>query len=115
MSGAGALRHRLAFDAPSVTRNALGEDVPGDWVQRHRTWGALIYQAGGEDIAAGREASRQVLKVKIRTGTGAREIRTGWRLRLLPDGSIWNVTEADAFTQRGFVFLKIEGPEAPPS
>ncbi|GGF82822.1 head-tail adaptor protein [Mameliella alba] len=111
MSGADKWRRRLAFDAPAApTRNAFGEDVPGGWTESHVTRGDLIYQAGSEAIAAARYAGRQVLKVKIRTGTGARAIKVGWRMRLLANGTTWDVKEVDAITQRAFVFLVIEGP-----
>lgn len=112
MSGAGALRHRLAFDAPQVARNAFGEDAATGWTESHVTRGELIYQKGDEAVAAARYGGRQVLKVKLRTGTGARAIKVGWRMRRLADGTAWDIKEVDAITGRAFVFLVIEGPLA---
>ncbi|MBV7394558.1 head-tail adaptor protein [Mameliella sediminis] len=110
MSGAGSLRQRLAFEAPTVTRNDFGEDVAGPWEVQHETRGELIYQRGTDAVAAAREAGRQAVKIKLRTGTGARSIKVGWRARFLPAGTLWDVQEVDAVTGRAFVWVVVEGP-----
>lgn len=108
---AGRRRHHVAFDAPVKVKNEFGEHARSEWDQdRHRAWAELIYQSGSEAVEAARLAGRQVLKVKIRTGTAARSIQTGWQMRDIRLGTAWDIKEVDALTQRAFVFLVVEGP-----
>lgn len=110
---AGDLRHGVALEAPGpVVRNALGEDLPVDHAERFRTRARLIYQAGGEDVQASRYAGREVFKLELRATAATRSIRTDWRLRMLSDGTLWDIREADTRSQAAAVFLVIEGPRA---
>ena len=80
------------------------------------------YQKGDEVVQAARNAGRQVFKIRIRQCEAARAITTGYRMRdvrrgwpsgegadSLP-GTRYNIPNVDAITDRGNVWLTVEGP-----
>lgn len=120
MSGAGELSSRLAFDSPSGSTDSFGGKVVG-WSQEIIRSAKIIYQSGNESVQAARLAGRSIYKVKLRSDSGTRSITTDWRARdvrrglpsgvdddVLP-GNRYNIREADAITDRAWVWLVIEG------
>ncbi|WP_283638104.1 phage head completion protein [Marinovum algicola] len=120
-SGAAALAQKVAFDEPTVTRNDLGEPVTA-YSEAHLAMAEFIFQKGDEVVQAARNAGRQVFKIRIRQCEAARAITTGYRMRdvrrgwpsgegadSLP-GTRYNITNVDAITDRGNVWLTVEGP-----
>lgn len=118
---AAALAQKVAFDEPAVTRNDLGEPVTA-YAEAHLAMAEFIFQKGDETVQAARNAGRQVFKIRIRQSEGARAITVGYRMRDinrgLPSGegadslpgTRYNITNVDAITDRGNVWLTVEGP-----
>ena len=90
--------------------------------EAHLAMAEFIFQKGDEVVQAARNAGRQVFKIRIRQCEAARAITTGYRMRdvrrgwpsgegadSLP-GTRYNITNVDAITDRGNVWLTVEGP-----
>ena len=111
MIGAAKRRHRVAFYEPQDgVENAFGELELEQMPLRHRTCGELIHLRGSHDVEADRQAERQRIKLRIRRTGAAKEIKAGWRCQHVTLGTVWKVIDADAVTQRGLVYLILEGP-----
>lgn len=100
----------VAFDAPLEGDDGHG-GVETGWdvdnsVQCHAEF---RYQRGGE----GREAARPeqgagVIKVRVRSSSATRAITPSWRLRDLRRGTVYNLREVDAETDRANVWIVAE-------
>lgn len=119
--GAGDLRERVAFDAPSGGLDAFGGQNVG-WTEHHVCWAQIIYAKGDETVQSARQAGRKAFKVVVRSTPETRAVTEDYRmrdiLRGLPSGvsgdplpgDRWNITEVDAITDRRWVFIVVEGP-----
>jgi len=120
---AGSLTERVAFDEPIGLTNAFGGTSEA-WAERHACCAQWLYGRGDEGVQAAREAGRKAYKIRLRSCEAARAITESYRMRdvrrglpwgvtsdTLP-GNRWNVIEVDAITDRAWVFVTIEGPQA---
>jgi head-tail adaptor len=106
---AGALTERVAFDAPSGGTDAFGGTTEA-YTEHHVCAAQWIYGRGNESVQAAREAGRKAFKVRVRSSAATRAVTTDYRLRDTRRGTTWNITEADAITDRQWVHLVVEGP-----
>ena len=121
--GAAALSERVAFDEPTGGADPFGGAVAA-WTERHVCAAEWLYGRGDEQVQAARNAGRKAYKLRIRSSSVARSITEAYRLRdvrrglplgvqgdTLP-GNRWNIVEIDAVTDRHFIYLTVEGPQA---
>lgn len=119
MSGAGDLAERFAFDSPTTSPDGSGGTEIG-WAEQFSRAAQVIYSRGNESVEAARLTGRSIYKVKLRSDSGTRAITTDWRARdvrrglpsgvagdALP-GTRYNIREADAITDRAWVYLVVE-------
>lgn len=120
---AGALHESIAFDEPTGTTDAFGGTSEA-WTERHTCRAQWLYGKGDEGVQAAREAGRKAYKIKVRSCEAARAITEDYRMRdvrrglpsgvtgdTLP-GNRWNITEVDAITNRAWIHITVEGPQA---
>lgn len=110
-TGIGPLRERVAFDEPVSVPDGAGGTESG-WSEEPVSIvrsAEFIYQRGGEQVEAARQAGTFTFKVRIRNGSRAQAITPAWRMRDLRRGVVYNVREVDAITQRNWIFLVVEG------
>lgn len=113
----GKLTESFAFDAPNGGTDAFGGSAVG-WSEQFERRCDVIYQKGSEAVEAARLAGRAVFKVKLRNDSATRQITTDWRARDVRRGNLsgefpgveYNILEADAITDRAWVYLVVEGP-----
>lgn len=79
-----------------------------DWLERHRCRAALIYHNGGEEVEAARLQGRSVYKVRIRSCQAARAITPQYRMRDARRGTIYNIREIDAISDRNWIYIVAE-------
>lgn len=108
MPGAGDLVHRVAFDARGAVNDGHGNAVTGPWAEMFQRPAAFVYAGGGEAMVAARLEGRSVIKVRLRSDSATRTIRPDWRMRDVRRGTEYAVREADAVTDRRWVWLVVE-------
>lgn len=106
-SGAGALQDRIAFDERVETADAYG-GATAVWTERFVCAAQFLYQRGDERLAADRLEGRSVYKLKIRSSEASRAVGADWRVRDVRRGTVYNVREVDAVTDRAWVYLVVE-------
>ncbi len=109
--GAGALHEAIAFDAPSGGADAFGGQTEA-WTEAHVCRAQWIYGKGDESVQAAREAGRAAYKIKVRSCAATRALTTDYRMRDVRRGTVWNIRECDAITDRAWVHLVVEGPQS---
>ena len=107
----GRLQERVAFDEPTGTTDAFGGTTEA-WTERHVCAAQWLYGKGDESVQAAREAGRKAYKIRVRSCAATRAVTEGYRLRDTRRGTVWNVREVDAVTDRAWVHVTIEGPQA---
>lgn len=103
------LQESVAFDSPIGAADSFG-GTSVSWSEAHACRAHFIHQRGDEAVQAARLAGRQVFKVKIRSCAAARAITTDYRMRDVRRGTVYNVKDPDAITDRAWVWLLVEGP-----
>jgi head-tail adaptor len=103
-----AMIESVIFEAPAGVADAFGGETVA-WSQVHACRAEWIYARGDESVQAARQAGRQAYKVKIRSCAAARDLTTDHRMRDARRGTVWNITECDAITNRAWVYLVVEG------
>lgn len=84
---AGRLRHRLALQSKTETRNAYGEAVVG-WTVEDTVWGAIEPLSGREYFAQDQVQSEVRVRVVIRYRS---DIDTSWRV--VNDGKYYDIVD----------------------
>jgi len=107
-SGAAALRHRVAFDAPNGEADDFGGTSEA-WDEQFRRAAEFIYQSGSEAVQAARLAGRSVFKIKVRSCAATRGISTDWRMRDVRRAAEYEIREVDPVSSRAWVYLVVEG------
>lgn len=86
------LHYRVAFDAPIENPDGHGgTEVGWDTANAHVTRAHFRYLRGGETVQAARLQGRQPVVVTVPDCAAARSASTGWRMRDLNSGEIYNV------------------------
>lgn len=111
--GAGKRGHKVTFEdkTPGV-RGRLGSTKTP--LSLHCTeWVELIHQRGDVAKDGGRVAGRQSLRVRLVATLKTRAIRPEFLMTIIASSEVYQVRLVDTFTQRGNVFLTVEGPLSP--
>ena len=108
---AGALKERVAFDAPSGSTDAFGGTSEA-WTERHVCAAQWVYGRGDEQVQAAREAGRKAYKIRVRQCAAMRAVTEAYRMRDVRRGATWNVVEIDTITDRAWVHVTVEGPQS---
>lgn len=94
MTGAGELRHRVAFDK----RQAVNPDAPldlgntqSDFVEQFIVAASVQAKFGGEAVLADRLTGEQPWNITVRQSAQTRLIGTDWRARDARNGTIWAI------------------------
>ena len=111
MVNAGSLHEAVAFDEPTGVTDAFGGKVE-EWTERHACRAQWIYGKGDESVQAAREAGRKAYKIRVRSCASSRAITEAYRMRDTRRGESYNITEVDAITDRAWVHIVAEGPQA---
>lgn len=90
MTGAGDLRHRIAFEKRDAGDDGMG-NVREGWTEQFRCAASRIPMKGGEEVMAARLESRQPFIVRVRQSTNTLRIRASWRARDARAGTIYNI------------------------
>lgn len=105
------LQERVAFDEPTGATDAFGGTSEA-WTERYACAAQWLYGKGDEGVQAAREAGRKAYKVRVRSCAAMRAVTEGYRMRDVRRGTAWNIVETDAITDRAWVYLTVEGPQA---
>ncbi len=108
---AGRLTERVAFDAPTGGTDAFGGETEA-WTEVFVCAAMWTYGKGDESVQAAREAGRKAFKIKVRSSTATRAITEEYRMRDVRRVTTWNIRECDPITDRAWVYLVVEGPQA---
>lgn len=108
---AGRLSERVAFDAPDGGTDAFGGETEA-WTEHHVCAAQWTYGKGNESVQAAREAGRKSYKIKVRSSTATRAITEAYRMRDVRRGTVYNIREVDAITDRAWVHLVVEGAQS---
>ena len=108
--GAGDLYYRVDCQKKVEAKDELGNPVPGGggWVTQFTVRAAYRHLRGGEDIMAGRLQGRHTQIITVRSSSDTRQITSDWRLIDARDGSVFNVRDVTAETDRMWVSLLCE-------
>lgn len=109
MTGAGDLTERVQFFAPASGSDGYGNETTG-WADdpSYECSAQFIYSSGGETVLAARLEGRSIFKVKIRQCGSARLVTQSWLLKDKRRGTLFNIREADAVSDRAWVYLLVE-------
>jgi SPP1 family predicted phage head-tail adaptor len=80
MTGAGALRWRVAFDRRVVVSDGYGNER-GPFQEQFVVWANVQARFGGEAVTAARLQGQQPVTITVRQSPLTREITPDWRAR----------------------------------
>jgi SPP1 family predicted phage head-tail adaptor len=108
--GAGDLYYRVDCQKEVPGVDELGNPVPGagGWQTQFSVRAAYRHLRGGEDVMAGRLQGRHTQVITVRSSSQTRQITAGWRLIDARDGTVFNVRDVTAETDRQWVSLLCE-------
>lgn len=104
MTGAGELRHRIAFERREEVDDGYG-NVQADYVQQFVVWAGVQARFGGETVTAARLSGQQPLTITVRRSSQTAQITPDWRARDARTGEIYNIrsiadpTDAGAYLE----------------
>lgn len=107
MTGAGALRERVAFDGPSLETDDYGSETR-TWTEGDPVAAEFRHLRGDELRQPGGQTGQAAWKVRVRSSTATRAITTEHRMRDVRRGVAFNVTSVDAISDRANVWLVVE-------
>lgn len=94
MTGAGELRHRVAFDK----REDVNPDAPDDlgntysaFVEQFTVWAKVQAKFGGEAVTAARLTGQQPVTIVVRQSTQTNLIKTDWQARDAKSGEVYAI------------------------
>lgn len=101
----GELKERLVFDEPTVTTDAVGQQIQSWSLGSMTRWSNVKeLEAGESDIYDGTEAKRSIL-ITIRASSDKTDYE---RLRVTYEGYVWQVKSARKINDKRFIELKAE-------
>jgi head-tail adaptor len=103
----GGQTESVVFEAEGNVPDGFG-GFTIDWLERHRCFARLTYHRGGEEVEAARLQGRSVYKVRIRSCDAARAITPEYRMRDARRGTIYNIREIDAISDRAWIYIVAE-------
>lgn len=108
--GSGDLRYKIDCQKKIDGVDELGHPVPGagGWVTQFSVHAAYRHLRGGEDVMAGRLQGHHAQVITVRASSQARQITAGWRLVDARDGTVFNVRDVTAETDRMWITLLAE-------
>lgn len=105
------LHEAVAFDALSGAADAFG-GTSEVFTETHACRAQWIYARGDESVQAAREAGRSAYKIKVRSCEATRALTMDHRMRDTRRGTVWNIIEVDAITDRAWVYIVVQGPQS---
>lgn len=75
---AGALKHRLRFEARSTVIDDYGNEQ-GDFAEQFVRWAEIMPLRGGETVMAARLTGTQPVIIRVRRDAETRQIEAHWR------------------------------------
>lgn len=105
--GAADLYYKVDCQKEVSGVDELGHPVPGagGWVTQFTVRAAYRHLRGGEEIVSGRLQGVHTQVVIVRASSRTRQITPGWRLIDARDGTVFNVRDVTAETDRMWVSL----------
>jgi head-tail adaptor len=97
----------LVFEAEGNAADGYG-GFSIAWLAHHRCYARMTYHRGGEAVDAARLQGRSIYKVRIRSCAAARAITTAFRMRDVRRGTIYNIREVDAISDRAWIYIIAE-------
>lgn len=91
MTGAGELRHRIAFEKRARTDDGAGNEVSGPWQEQFVVSGKLLAKFGGDAVTAARLTGQQPLTITVRQSSDTRQITEDWRAKDVSSGIYYNI------------------------
>lgn len=107
MTGAGALRERVAFDALVETPDGMGGH-DRTWTEVAVVAAEFRYERGREDVQAGGLTGTASWKVRVRSSVATRGLTTEHRMRDVRRSVTHQVREVDAVSDRANVWIGVE-------
>ncbi|ULK98845.1 head-tail adaptor protein [Bradyrhizobium sp. I71] len=105
MTGAGELRHRVAFDRRESADDGYG-NTQADYVQQFVVWAGVKARFGGEEVMAARLSGQQPVTITVRRSSQTAQIKPDWRARDARTGEIYNIRSIADPTDRS-AFLEL--------
>lgn len=90
MVAKGRRNQRITFQRAAVSRDALGVEVPGEWVNLTSRWAQVFYGSGHERRNAGVEQAAQSATFNVLSDSVTRTITT--KDQISHAGLLWEVT-----------------------
>lgn len=106
MSG-GDFFEAVVFERAQFEDDGFGGRVQ-TWVERHACRASISYHRGDEDVEHGRLRGSLIFKVRIRSCRRAREITPEDRMRDVRRGTVYNLRQVDAVSDRAHVWIIAE-------
>jgi len=106
MTRAGAMRHRVAFDAPVEVRTDTG-GFSKTWQEQFFTRAGFQFLRGGEGVQAARLAGNQVIVATIRSHAAAKAVTPGYRMRDRRTGVVYNVRTVEPNKEKPEQYLDV--------
>jgi len=110
MLDAGDLHYRVNCQEKVGGADELGNLVPsaGDWKTQFSVRAAYRHLRGGESVIAARLEGHHTQVITVRASSQTRQITTDWRLVDARDGTVFNVRDVTAETDRQWISLLCE-------
>ena len=105
--GAGDLYYRVAFDKRAEVDDGYG-NTESDWVEQFQCRAAYRHLRGGESVMAGRLQGRHSQVIIVHASSQTRQVSTEWRVRDARDGTVFNIRDVTAETDRMFISFLCE-------
>lgn len=105
--GAGDLNYRVAFDERAHVADGYGNTV-SDWVEQFQCRAAYRHLRGGESVMAGRLQGKHSQVIIVRASSQTRQVTPEWRVRDARDGTVFNIRDVTAETDRMFISFLCE-------
>lgn len=107
MIAAGKLRDRVAFDSEQISDDGHGGKTR-EWIEQCVRSAEFRYLHGVEAKRFGATTGTATIKVCIRACPVTRQITTGWRMRDIRRGIVFNIREVDSLTDRDAIWIIVE-------
>lgn len=112
MTGAGDLKHRVAFDKRGVSSDGAGGNTAA-FAEQFVVWAGYTHLRGGESVIAARLEGRHVQVVRVRASSTTRQVTTDWRIRDRRTQDVFNIRDITPTEDRAFIDFLCESGVAP--
>lgn len=106
MMAAGKRRHRIEFQVPAASRNALGGKAPASWAGIGTRLASVLYGSGGERRVAAGEGAVKTATFRTLADSLTRTITETHRISY--DGLDWDIADITPISAIGTKTSEIE-------